>query len=105
MTGKHIRLEFTWAGQKRVVYGLKNKHITHAQAREITNDAKQGQACFALSIQQQDDVVSPIPEEITHLLHQLDEIFQTPTQLPPAREIEHHITLKEGSDPVNVRPY
>lgn len=32
-------------------------------------------------------------------------IFDSPTELPPPREIEHQITLKEGSDPVNVRPY
>lgn len=28
-----------------------------------------------------------------------------PTELPPIRDIEHHITLKEGTDPINVRPY
>uniref|UniRef100_A0A0D3ASL1 Reverse transcriptase domain-containing protein n=2 Tax=Brassica oleracea var. oleracea TaxID=109376 RepID=A0A0D3ASL1_BRAOL len=39
------------------------------------------------------------------LLERFPGIFQPPTQLPPTREIEHNITLKEGSDPVNVRPY
>ncbi|KAL5583151.1 hypothetical protein UlMin_015593 [Ulmus minor] len=32
-------------------------------------------------------------------------IFQEPQQLPPVREIEHCIPLKEGTEPTNVRPY
>ena len=38
------------------------------------------------------------------LLKDFEDIFQEPKQLPPAREIDHHIILK-GADPVNVRPY
>lgn len=33
------------------------------------------------------------------------DIFQEPTQLPPTTDIDHCIPLKEGIDPVNVRPY
>lgn len=51
------------------------------------------------------DVVSPVPVDMYHLLEQFTEIFQPPTQLPPSREIEHHITLKEGTYLINVCPY
>ncbi|KAA0032313.1 Transposon Ty3-I Gag-Pol polyprotein [Cucumis melo var. makuwa] len=33
------------------------------------------------------------------------EVTKSPETLPPKREIEHHICLKEGTDPINVRPY
>ncbi|KAL9419679.1 hypothetical protein AB3S75_037448 [Citrus x aurantiifolia] len=39
------------------------------------------------------------------LLQNYKELFQEPTQLPPKREIDHCITLKEGTEPINVRPY
>jgi hypothetical protein len=32
-------------------------------------------------------------------------LFQEPTQLPPTREVDHHINLQEGTMPINVRPY
>ena len=39
------------------------------------------------------------------LLHKFGDVFQEANQLPPVRDIEHQINLKEGVDPVNVRPY
>jgi hypothetical protein len=38
-------------------------------------------------------------------LKDFKDIFQALEQLPPVREIDHTITLKEGTEPVNVRPY
>lgn len=32
-------------------------------------------------------------------------MFQEPRGLPPDREMVHWIPLKEGTDPVNARPY
>ncbi|KAL4016933.1 hypothetical protein IC575_024604 [Cucumis melo] len=34
-----------------------------------------------------------------------DNIFEWPDKFPPRRDIEHHIHLKKGTDPINVRPY
>lgn len=39
------------------------------------------------------------------LLEEYSELFQEPKHLPPAREIDHQITLKEGVESINVRPY
>lgn len=32
-------------------------------------------------------------------------MFEVPVGLPPSRNHEHTITLKDGSDPISVRPY
>ena len=53
---------------------------------------------------------SPAPEMeapgfLRELLLQLEPVFNMPNDLPPARGHEHQITLKEGSNPVSVRPY
>lgn len=39
------------------------------------------------------------------VLEEYAALFQEPTQVPPHREIEHSIVLKEGTESVNVRPY
>ncbi|GAU42077.1 hypothetical protein TSUD_326550 [Trifolium subterraneum] len=43
--------------------------------------------------------------ELEHLLSLCADVFQDPTGLPPKREKEHVITLREGASAVNVRPY
>jgi hypothetical protein len=49
--------------------------------------------------------VSKVESEMQQMLEEFGDIFQTPAQLPPVREIDHTITVKEGTEPVNVRPY
>ena len=39
------------------------------------------------------------------LLHSFDDVFATPTGLPPARPCDHRIHLLPGAAPVAVRPY
>ncbi|MCI06310.1 hypothetical protein A2U01_0027368, partial [Trifolium medium] len=39
------------------------------------------------------------------LLHTYAKVFEIPESLPPQREQDHAIPLKQGSDPVKVRPY
>ncbi|GAU48361.1 hypothetical protein TSUD_282420 [Trifolium subterraneum] len=43
--------------------------------------------------------------ELEGLLDKYEDIFKEPRGLPPRREKEHVINLKEGHDAVNVRPY
>jgi hypothetical protein len=48
-------------------------------------------------------------EDIQLAMHKLLEhyvnVFIEPTQLPPVREVDNCIPLKEGIEPINVRPY
>lgn len=46
-----------------------------------------------------------IPEFLQQVLGRFQDIFREPTGLPPPRHLEHQIILKDGSAPVNVRPY
>ena len=39
-----------------------------------------------------------------HLIH-YQVVFQVPTEFPPMRAHDHHITLEPGTGAVNVRPY
>ena len=44
-------------------------------------------------------------EELPNLLLEYEDIFKAPTGLPPHRQIEHNIELKEGAQPFSIRPY
>lgn len=98
-------LKFSWAGETIFLKGLQAQRICQVDPREITRDAKAGQVCFSLSIQEPHDTVPSIPDAFRHLLQKFEHLFQPPSELPTNRDIEHHITLKEGTNPVNVRPY
>jgi hypothetical protein len=43
--------------------------------------------------------------EIAALLQEFSDVFEEPTTLPPERQCDHAIPLKEGSTPPNIRPY
>lgn len=43
--------------------------------------------------------------ELQAILQQYIDLFEEPKQLPPSRLHEHKITLKEGTSPINIRPY
>jgi hypothetical protein len=36
---------------------------------------------------------------------EFDNLFQTPTELPPSRAFDHPISLLPGTIPINSRPY
>ncbi|KAA0037013.1 peroxidase 64 [Cucumis melo var. makuwa] len=42
---------------------------------------------------------------LQNVLKQFEDVFDWLEKLPPRREIEHQIHLKEGTNPINVRPY
>jgi len=47
-----------------------------------------------------------IPSDLQELLESFSDLFQEPTALPPSRgSFDHKIPLKEGTSPINIRPY
>ncbi|KAA0062470.1 Ty3/gypsy retrotransposon protein [Cucumis melo var. makuwa] len=51
------------------------------------------------------DSVEDFQPEFEQLQQEFSDIFDMPDRLPPMRQIDHRIQLKEGTDPINVRPY
>lgn len=51
------------------------------------------------------DDVPNIQESIPAVLAKLEDAFERSEEIPSTREIEHHIHLKKGTDPMNVKSY
>lgn len=45
------------------------------------------------------------PARIQRILQQHQQVFREPTRLPPSRDTDHAIPLREGTEPINVRPF
>jgi hypothetical protein len=45
------------------------------------------------------------PSEIQEVLQQFEDVFSNKPGLPPQRNCDHNILLKDGSRPRNIRPY
>lgn len=45
-----------------------------------------------------------IPQPVLEIIREFKAVFEAPVGLPPLRDHEHAITLKAGSEPINVRP-
>ena len=66
----------------------------------------QGGTNFSLCLQSLSHSSLPQSQhDLQQLLHEFEDIFQESRKLPPIREIDHHINMKEGIELVNVRPY
>lgn len=53
----------------------------------------------------ENDLQPPIHDSLVNLLHQFQDLFTTPTGLPPHRNCDHKIPLLPDAKPPNIRPY
>ena len=97
-------MNFNWNNRPRHLQGLNPQSLQTATITEVNKEIKQGHEAFAICFQLQLEEVTA-PAAMQGLLRNYKELFQEPTQLPPKREIDHCIMLKEGTKPINVRPY
>lgn len=85
--------------------------IQEVSLQEISKEIHQGQKLFAVCLQ----VSTELPvKDVSHwaeqqdmqrLLNKYQDVFNEPSSLPLVCEVDHCIRLKEGTEPINVRPY
>lgn len=115
-----LHMEFTTGGRRFVLRGTKPFRIKLINNKTFTQAVQQGaQMCFLYMDSSGNQLDVPtckavpqegpqveIPTQIQDLISEYDDIFTDPKFLPPPRlGFDHKIPLKEGSTPVNLRPY
>ena len=103
---KQLTMEFQWENTPRKLQGLDHHSIQKASLKELSKEFRQGHSLFAICVHSLVDVAQEDMQPAMHkLLEQYVDVLAEPTQVPPAREVNHFIPLKEGMEPINVRPY
>ncbi|RVW29332.1 hypothetical protein CK203_109103 [Vitis vinifera] len=92
--------------QRHQLEGIDNKPIQPTKFKTISKEIKQGNSIFAVCLHAaMEEMPQGIQPEMQQLLQEFEDIYQEPKQLPSEREIDHHINLKKGTEPINVRSY
>lgn len=56
-------------------------------------------------VQQTDNGEASLPATVREILTEFDDVFSEPKGLPPHRQYDHAVTLEEGAQPPNSKPY
>lgn len=102
---KKMTMELPWANKPRLLRGTSTQILQQASLEAISKDMRSNSSIFALCLQPPEAPQQTIQPDMQVLIEAFAAIFEEPQQLPPAREIDHCIPLKEGTEPINVRPY
>lgn len=101
---KTLTMNFNWNNKPRHLQGLNPQSLQTPLVAKVNKEIRLGHEAFAICFHLKLEEATS-PATMQELLKNYEELFQEPTQLPPKREIDHSITLKEGTEPINVRPY
>ncbi|XP_035549720.1 uncharacterized protein LOC118349417 [Juglans regia] len=103
---RKLTMEFTWKNQTKKLVGIDGQNIQAASIEELTKGIRPSHALFAVCLQvAHTELQQNIHPSFRELLQEFSDLFIEPSSLPPTREVDHSITLKEGIEPINVRPY
>ena len=102
---KKLTMEFQWDDKNKKLQGIDTFNPTcNYESHHQGSMARR--SMFVVSLQPvADSTPSNVEPKMRQSLQKFDDVFQGPTQLPPTREVDHHINLKEGIEPINVQPY
>jgi hypothetical protein len=114
-------MSFVWQGQDVLLQRdtpVKLQTISFEQFNSLFNNPTQlveVNLCSLKVVEDSDHLISSMTttlqpslgtnSTIDELLNSYQDIFKEPTGLPPLRTYDHVIPLKEGSQPINLRPY
>ena len=116
MDWKIFTMTFFHENRKEIVKGdpsLTKTQVSLKSLNKSWTDSGQGYLveCRALEARiinmdrQEEEVANIRQERIQSVITRFQDVFEWLEELPPRRDIEHHIHLKGGTYPVNVRPY
>lgn len=106
-------MQFNWNGSKIISKGdpsLERSLVTLKSIMQEIRQLKGGVLIELNSIEQDtgeclEELPKNVPGQLQEVVDMFGPVFNMPSGLPPLRSKQHHITLKNGSNPVSVRPY
>ncbi|KAJ9554331.1 hypothetical protein OSB04_018376 [Centaurea solstitialis] len=115
---QQLVMEFTWLGKWVKLKGTSNDRKSqsvmgrgstkwHEEQAYLLESAERCAQLWSIDVSSDrtSNLDSSKKEELSRLLKEFEEVFNLPKKLPPKRSHDHSITLKQGSNPVNLRAY
>ncbi|GJW21473.1 retrotransposable element Tf2 [Tanacetum coccineum] len=105
--GKHVALRGT---TKSPMQWLSGRQLTKHVTKKAANLSSMSLCVPTTSVMSLDVTYKPVfgvteEQALSELLKEFEYVFALPTSLPPQRQHDHRIPLREGAIPVNIRPY
>ncbi|KAJ9562551.1 hypothetical protein OSB04_007711 [Centaurea solstitialis] len=83
--------------------------LNHKEIRRVNKSSgtaeNEEQAYIMSSDEKCSELWSIRKKELQAILKDFEDVFASPSELPPKRALDHSITLQEGCSPVNLRAY
>lgn len=105
-------LEFVHEGQQILLRGNVTRQQTVLQELSSVQLQKwlAGNEVWAMAVIDQTSdsekvTITPMSPDLQSLLDEYEDVFATPSTLPPHRQLDHAITLEPITRPTNSRPY
>lgn len=98
-------MECFWENQTRRLLGIDGQDIRVATFKELSKEIRPSQAMFTLCQVAHTEPQGNIHPSMQEILQEFSDLFTEPTSLPLTREVDHNITLKEGTESINIQPY
>jgi hypothetical protein len=108
-----LKMEFMYHGKKVVLRGTKKASLQWMKGSKMHIQTPCAELSYmalclyptaSLNMVSMSDIVE-VPKEISLLIDKYPDVFAIPTTLPPQRSFDHKIPLKEGTMPINSKPY
>ncbi|GJT20658.1 retrotransposable element Tf2 [Tanacetum coccineum] len=113
-----LRMTFAYKGKTMILRGSTKPVVQWMNGKQASSSEKQSKnlamCVYPTSMLQ---MMSPnnstqhssgmpnTPSELNHLIVEFVDVFEIPICLPPKRSHDHKIPLKDGTQPINIRPY
>ncbi|KAL4567338.1 hypothetical protein LXL04_022921 [Taraxacum kok-saghyz] len=103
-------MQFTLNGITTILKGDPSLECSRVTLKNMIRTLRHTKEGYVVQLNQVAGVAEQVseggsPEFLRSLLQEYQDVFQMPEGLPPSRGREHAIRLREGVDPVSVRPY
>ncbi|XP_023920704.1 uncharacterized protein LOC112032172 [Quercus suber] len=107
---KLLTMNFSYDHKQVQLQGLKKANSQLQDGDVFLKQSVKKGLILQISVQLQPQLLTaesqlPIPGAVAEVLRNYRAVFATPEGLPPLRDHEHPITLKEGAQAVSQRPY
>nr|GEV74561.1 hypothetical protein [Tanacetum cinerariifolium] len=105
---KDLIMDFVYNDRRMVLRGTQKAALQWMSGKRQSKEISNGQVlCVYLNtlFSMSQTTTSPPCLQITELLHSYQDVFVTPTLLPPKRKQDHRIPLVPNTPPINIRPY